>query len=278
MQRFTAHNTPQHNGIAERLNHMILEQVCALLHASGLLKYLWGEVACHVIWLKNQTPTKVLNGLTPFEVAFGTKPDLSHVREWGSKVFVRVEGISKLSGCVETCRWMGIDDKSENACCVYWPAKQSVIVECNVSWLPTHHVLKGEHDDTQVPDVTIAYIPPHPPLTSPPATTNVSSPASAPPLSSSIPDPHPQCTHRPSQCVLDILQGKATDLLPTRGIQLPTSIPETADHNPASFEGEQPTQPVPMVTDYDNDVELVLNLNEVIANAEALEPTSIAEA
>ena len=33
-----------------------------------------------------------------------------------------------------------------------------------------------------------------------------------------------------------------------------------------------------MVTNYNDDVELVLNLNKVIANAEALEPTLIAEA
>ena len=98
---------------------MILERVHALLHASGLPKYLWGEAARHVIWLKNRTPTKVLNGLTPFEVAFGTKPNLSCVHEWGSEVFVRVEGTSKLSGRVEKCQWMGIDDKSENACCIY---------------------------------------------------------------------------------------------------------------------------------------------------------------
>ena len=30
--------------------------------------------------------------------------------------------------------------------------------------------------------------------------------------------------------------------------------------------------------DYDDDIKLVLNLNEVTANAKALEPTSIAEA
>ena len=103
VQHFTAHNTPQYNGITKRLNRMILERVHALLHASGLPKYLWGEAACHVIWLKNRTPTKVLNGLTPFEVAFGTKPNLSCICEWESEVFVRVEGISKLSGCVEKC-------------------------------------------------------------------------------------------------------------------------------------------------------------------------------
>ena len=103
VQRFTAHDTPQHNEIAKRLNCTILKRVHALLHASGLLKYLWGEAAHHVIWLKNWTPTKVLNGLTPFKVAFGTKPNLSCVRKWGSEVFVRVEGISKLSGRVEKC-------------------------------------------------------------------------------------------------------------------------------------------------------------------------------
>ena len=63
VQRLTVHDTPQHNGVAERLNWTILEHVRALLHASGLPKFLWGEAARHVIWLKNRTPTKVLDGL-----------------------------------------------------------------------------------------------------------------------------------------------------------------------------------------------------------------------
>ena len=86
-QRLTVHDTPQHNGIAERLNRTILEHVRALLHASGQLKFLWGEAARHIVWLKNQTPTKVLDGLTLYEVAFGRKPDLSKVQEWGSVVY-----------------------------------------------------------------------------------------------------------------------------------------------------------------------------------------------
>ena len=88
VQCFTAHDTPQHNGIAKWLNHTILEWVCALLHASGLLKYLWGKAACHVIWLKNWTPTKVLDGLTPFEVAFGTKPNLNCIHDVGARGYL----------------------------------------------------------------------------------------------------------------------------------------------------------------------------------------------
>ena len=59
---------------------------CALLHASGLLKMLWGEAARHVVWLMNCILTKAVAGKTPYEAAFGKKPDLSQVCEWGKKV------------------------------------------------------------------------------------------------------------------------------------------------------------------------------------------------
>ena len=42
-QRLTAHDTPQENSVAERLNRTILEKVCAMLHSAQLPKYLWGE-------------------------------------------------------------------------------------------------------------------------------------------------------------------------------------------------------------------------------------------
>ena len=92
MQKLTVHDTPQHNGVAERRNRTILERVRALLHSTGLPRTLWGEAARHVVWLMNRTSTKAVEGMTPFEAAFGGKPDLSEVREWGERVWVRVEG------------------------------------------------------------------------------------------------------------------------------------------------------------------------------------------
>jgi len=87
----TVHDTPQHNGVAEHRNRVIVERVRALLHASGLPKSLWGEAARHVVWLLNRTSTKAVKGNTPYEAVFGKKPDLSKVREWGERVWVRVE-------------------------------------------------------------------------------------------------------------------------------------------------------------------------------------------
>ena len=49
-----------------------------------------------MVWLLNQTLTKAVEGNTLYEAAFGKKPDLSKVHEWGEKVWVHVEKGNKL--------------------------------------------------------------------------------------------------------------------------------------------------------------------------------------
>ena len=65
-RKLTVHDTPEHNSIAERLNRMLIEQVRAVLHASGLPKSLWGEAIIHMVWLKNRTSTQSLVNKTPY--------------------------------------------------------------------------------------------------------------------------------------------------------------------------------------------------------------------
>src|SRR6266568_671905 len=59
-QRLTMHDTPAHNGIAEHRNHTILEHIRALLHASRLPCFLWGEAAHHIVLLMNCISTKAV--------------------------------------------------------------------------------------------------------------------------------------------------------------------------------------------------------------------------
>ena len=195
-----------------------------LLHASGLPKFLWGEAARHVVWLKNRTPTKVLDGLTPYEVAFRQKPDLSCIREWGSEAYVKTKQKNKLEEQVNKVRWMGIDDKSENAYQVYWPLKQIVTVERNVYWKPLQCIIKGEDEGTHPSNAMLAYInvsQPHATATAkfglsmpqPQATINANATATLP-----TPDPIttscPKQIHQPSQRVLDIINSKALNPAP----------------------------------------------------------------
>jgi len=130
-QKLTVHDTPQDNGVAECLNRMILEKVSAMLHPSGQLTFLWGEAACHAVWLKDWTSTKAIDGMTPVEALTGDKPSLCGFREWGSKVWVQSKKKGKLGGRVDEGVWVGIDEKSKGFR-VYWPKKYTVTVEWNV--------------------------------------------------------------------------------------------------------------------------------------------------
>ena len=52
-RRLTIHDTPEHNGVAKRGNHTNLQIVRAMLHDSGLPKFLWAEAISHAIYLRN---------------------------------------------------------------------------------------------------------------------------------------------------------------------------------------------------------------------------------
>ena len=46
-RKLTMHDTPQENGVSERLNRTLMEKVRAMLWAAGLPRYLWGEALLH---------------------------------------------------------------------------------------------------------------------------------------------------------------------------------------------------------------------------------------
>ena len=290
-QKLTVHDTLQHNGVAECLNHTLLEKVRAMLHESGLPCALWGEAVRHAVWLKNQTPTKALEGRTPLEAATGQKPDLSRARVWGSHVWVHVEGGTKLGGHVVEGCWVGIDDNSPNGCRVYWPEKHSVSVEQNMYWDPTSaeplsH--EGEQEESNLPNVILTAPPPVPVTrAAPPAPVILIPPKVAPP-----PDDLPveKRVRKPSQRVADILAGQGNigrrgqPTVP-RGVQLPTEIaeavilPELTD--PLNVDNLAAAYLMTVVEDSD-DVLCAINFAMMMEGAttesEALEPSSLAEA
>lgn len=53
-------------------------------------KKYWPEVIKTAVYLKNRTLANTLDNKTPYEIMMGEKPDISNLRLYGSKVFVRV--------------------------------------------------------------------------------------------------------------------------------------------------------------------------------------------
>ena len=76
---FKLHTTvPYHpalNGVVRRAIGMLTGAVRAILRASGLPGSLWADAFNTAAHVHNRTPTRVLEGLAPFEVCYG--PSLS---------------------------------------------------------------------------------------------------------------------------------------------------------------------------------------------------------
>ena len=95
--------TPQHNGIVERRNRIILNMVRYMLKQKNLLHNFWGEATMTTAHVLNRCPTKRLNSMVLEEAWFGSKPSVKHFRIFGSLHYRHVPDQKRKK----------LDDKSE---------------------------------------------------------------------------------------------------------------------------------------------------------------------
>jgi len=276
VRKLSVHDTHQHSGVAERRNRTIQERVRALLHASGLPKYLWTEAARHAVWMLNRTSTKAVEGMTPYEAAFGKKPDLAGIRDWGEKVYVRTESGNKLGGRVRLGRWLGVDDESKGVR-VYWPDTKTVTVERNTYFDDSSagH-LEVEENTENIEFIEVRDNSPdidkNPPI--------VSEPQNIPNIHEEQIDPidnanettfNSRRIRKPSQKVQDLLEGRGMWSTDANAPLLPPGVQLLAEG------GADDEVLADLLADIPSHVEGYV-FAAVIASSEALEPRSLAEA
>lgn len=124
----TEPSTPQHNGVAERMNRTIIEKVRCMLRMSNLPKSFWGETVGTAVYLINRAPSVPLEFDIPERVWFGKDPSYSHLRVFGCKAFMHVpkEHRLKLDFKTSPCVFVGYGDE-EFGYRLYDPAKQKVV-------------------------------------------------------------------------------------------------------------------------------------------------------
>lgn len=87
----TGADSPSQNGGVERLNGTLAATVRALLYGAGLPPQYWSAALTHASYLHNRRVHSAIR-MTPYEFWHGTKPDLSHLRVFGSRVMVKKTG------------------------------------------------------------------------------------------------------------------------------------------------------------------------------------------
>jgi hypothetical protein len=90
----TATYSPSQNGVAEHMNHTLVELARVMINVCNLPKFLWELVIKYTTYLQNHAYTCVCTK-TPYQVWTGEKPDISHLREFGVPIWILQQGAHK---------------------------------------------------------------------------------------------------------------------------------------------------------------------------------------
>jgi transposase InsO family protein len=100
--------TPEQNGVAERANLTIFEAGRSLIHARHLPLELWGEAIACAVYVLNRVSNSI-SSVTPHQKWYGLKPNVSHLRIFGSIAFIHIPKADrrKLDAKSQKCFFVG---------------------------------------------------------------------------------------------------------------------------------------------------------------------------
>ena len=107
--QYTIPKTPEQNGVSERMNRTLVEAVRSMLADSTLLHRFWAEALSTAAYLINRSPTKALDGKTPFQAWYGKKPNVYHLRVFGCSAYIHIpkDERKKLNPKAKKCTFLG---------------------------------------------------------------------------------------------------------------------------------------------------------------------------
>ena len=106
--------TPQQNGVAERTMRTVVEAARSMLYNKQVPLQFWGEAVMCATYLLNRSLSST-NKVTPFEIWYHRKPDVSHLRVFGSVAYAHVPDAlrKKLDPKAVECRMVGYSETSK---------------------------------------------------------------------------------------------------------------------------------------------------------------------
>ena len=207
----TVRATPQQNGAAERGNRVMAEGVTCMLSEAKLPPFFWGEALSTFVYVRNRLPTASLpSNKTPYEVAFGKKPSLQHLRVFGCRAYVMIQKDQRksLQPHSMACIFLGYSEEIKGWRC-YDPVSKKIIVSRDVIFnesecpgLSTKSILTGTPVSITLDQNHQVVLPaedpddfdhmPAPPAPALPAPLPVLPPAPFAPVPDPDPEPEPQ--------------------------------------------------------------------------------------
>ena len=109
--------SPKQNGVAERLNHTLMESARAMIAHAGLPNSYRAEAVATAAYIRNRTPmTAIEEDKTPYECWYGRKPNLNHLNVlFGCMAYAHVPDAlrQKLDKKAKKLRFVGYSKNSK---------------------------------------------------------------------------------------------------------------------------------------------------------------------
>ena len=131
----TEPKTPEQNGVAERMNRTLVESVRSVLSGANLPHKFWAKAVATVVYLRNRSPTKTIDGMTPFEAWKKKRPSISHLRVFVCKANAHVpkDERGKLDSKARKCILVGYGEETKGYR-LYDPNKRRICFSRDVSF------------------------------------------------------------------------------------------------------------------------------------------------
>ena len=129
VQEKTNPDTPQQNGVVERMNQTLNNKARSMLAGASLTALFWVSAIQHANWITNRSPTHAIaEDKTPFEAFYNQKPSLLSLREFGCQAWVQVpkKHRAKFDHASIQCQYLGFA-KGKKAFVLYDPAQRRMI-------------------------------------------------------------------------------------------------------------------------------------------------------
>jgi len=107
-----------------------------MLYDQNLPKFLWPEACNMVVHIQNRTPHRALGKKTPEGVFTGKKPEVGHLRIFGSVTYCHIpkEKRSKLEQTTEVGYLVGYSETSK-AYRIYIPSNRKIVVRQDAKFM-----------------------------------------------------------------------------------------------------------------------------------------------
>ena len=130
--------TKEPNGLIERAGGVVTRRARAMRIHANLPKSLSHELYHTAVYILNRTPTEALGWKTPYEIVWGRKPLVAHMRPIGCRAYVYNRDL-KVADKLESRVLIGhlVGYQGTNIFRIWLPTKDTVIVTRDVVFEPT---------------------------------------------------------------------------------------------------------------------------------------------